>query len=1009
MSKLYSFDIFDTLITRKVATPLGIFAIILHSLKGNKYQYIPQHLRDNFYTIRIEAEKFARYEKSLIGEEEITFDELYCIIKNNYNLTEKVISELKKLEIETELKCLLPITENINKIKKLKNEGNKVILISDIYYDKDTIKKFLLRFDNVFKDVPIYLSSEYKVGKHSGNLYKKVMELEHIGADSWVHFGDNMHSDIAMAQKNGITANHYDYYGLYPYENKFVNENSENPFVQITIGTARNTRMFRCNSEKEFFGASFGAVMLYPYVSWLHQQAIDQNITRLYFIARDGYILKKMFDKINEKKKTKIKTFYIYGSRAIWRIPSITMNKGNFDFIFEETWNSKNIEMFLNHFNLNIDDVKKFIPSKYINPNCILKDKDIQKLRTLLLNNDAFKKVFIEKNRSKRNLIIKYLKQEIDVSDDNFAFVDFTGSGITQSCLANLMNTFYKKKIKNFYLRISPSKFKLDNVVLYSMFKNLDYSHFFIEALVRAPHGQTIGYEERENVIYPVLDNLETEALKAWKLDEYINGIKYFMDTYSDIVSEFHLNPTDLNLYCKYFKYIINDIDKYTAEMLGSIPFASQNQIKSLRFLAPKYSDISILNLLFHNVRFDTEMPNVSRIRTDEKIIKKIDKYTRMRTICRDFIKNFIKKTIYKNGYTLKKYFCGILKIKKCSVPFKKEIYFIGIPILQKYKFHINNEIIKKISCFNIGSKHNLYYGKIINIIDKKFHYKHLYFFRHNIGEWYVFLQALPYFSDKKNTLIITSEKKYLELAKFLAPQFDIVYIQLNYLEMDFFTTNELSILKSKVIHIPFKEKFENYRAQQIKKCKNNLILFSDYICGHLGIDAKDVNFTLPVFSDEIKKSVYKKTRAIGLDIDNFIFISTDARSILQISTNFWNDIILKLQKKGRDIYCNNQYILPDGNNLKNTFLTFEEVCYLASLSKGIIALRSGLIDLFSTFKNVPMHIFYTFFPYTNQLNADMMMRLYTLKQFNNNHNIHEYNMDKIDEKLLAENICKNF
>ncbi len=1015
MYKLYSFDIFDTLVTRTTAVPTGVFSVMQTALKNERYKEIPQYIKDNFCKIRIESEKFARYENSLKGYEEVTFDEIYESIRKNYHLEQGMISQLKKLEIDTELKCLKPIHENINKIKKLVSENKKVILVSDIYHDKDTIRRFLTQFDAVFKTIPMFLSSEYRVGKYSGNLYSKVRELENVNPWEWHHLGDNQHSDVEMARSRGISAEHYDYYGLYGYEYKCVQENSEDPFVQLTIGTARNARLFKCHTEKEFFGASFGAVLLYPYISWLFYQAKKQNIKRLYFIARDGYVLKKMFDQLNKKYHTNIKTFYIYGSRVAWRIPSITKDEGTFDYIFAEDWNSKDMEMFLKHFGLEINDVIQLLPNEYKNKKRALKKKDLVVLKECLSNNAKFREIVVEKNKDKRKLIIKYLQQEINTFDDHFAFVDFTGSGVTQSCLANLMKSFYQKKIKNFYLRLSPSNFKLDNVIFYSMFLNLEYSHFFVESLVRAPHGQTIGYCRKGKKIVPVFDDLEVPAIHHWKIQEYINGIEYFTDLYTDIVNEFNLNPINFTVYCRYFKFILNEIDPYTAEILGSIPFASQNQIHDIRYLAPPYKNVSIFNLLFHNVHLDSEMPHVSRMRTPDQIMRKIDKYAGIRNDFKNFTKKmknkmgklFCKKK-FKNNYFVSRYLFGILLVKKHVNSLYKKFYLLKLPIVQEYKFHVNGKKVKKITFFNLISRHRLYYKTIIDSIDKAHKYDHIYFFRHNIGEWYVFLKSLPTLVDKDhvtNPLIVTCEKKYVELSAFLCPHYNVMQVLLNYSEMDFFTTREMSVINSQHIHIPFRKKFEDFRLEFLQKSFSEKYLFSHYMCEKFGLDAHHLNFKLPSFSLKSKEMCQKKVQSAGLNINHFIFISTKARSIYPLPQMFWENIVIRLKNMGYDIYCNDDFTLSNGEKLKNVSLSFEEVCYLASLSKGIIALRSGLIDLFATIENVPMFVFYTYFPWTNSLDAADMMKIYTLKQFNHTGNIHEYDMDKNNAKKVSDHI----
>ena len=79
----------------------------------------------------------------------------------------------------------------------------------------------------------------------------------------------------------------------------------------------------------------------------------------------------------------------------------------------------------------------------------------------------------------------------------------------------------------------------------------------------------------------------------------------------------------------------------------------------------------------------------------------------------------------------------------------------------------------------------------------------------------------------------------------------------------------------------------------------------------------------------------------------NFIFLSPEAKSVLPINENFWKKLKAQINKKGYEII----------QNEKN--LTFEEAYYIASLSKGIITLRSGISELLSMLP-IQQHIIYT-------------------------------------------------
>ena len=202
IGSIYSFDIFDTLVTRRVATPAGIFAIMQEQLKKEKN--IPVFLQQNFFRIRKEAEEFARY--SSFQEQhtnEISIDDIYNIIRINYNLTEDITEYIKNLEIETELKNLVAVDKNVELLKKAQEEGVRVILISDMYYGATTLKYILTHVNNVFQDITIYSSSDYKISKSEGGLYEiiKKIEKEYI---TWHHFGDNKTADVKRARLYGI-------------------------------------------------------------------------------------------------------------------------------------------------------------------------------------------------------------------------------------------------------------------------------------------------------------------------------------------------------------------------------------------------------------------------------------------------------------------------------------------------------------------------------------------------------------------------------------------------------------------------------------------------------------------------------------------------------------------------------------------------------------------------------------------------------------------------------------
>ena len=310
--KLYSFDIFDTLVTRKVAMPAGIFALMQEKLDKD----LPENFREDFYIIRINSEKYAREIcNKENGTREIIFDDIYSYMQEQYKLSSDEIEKIKQLEIETELENLLPIDKNINELKKLIQDGNEVVLISDMYHSESTIRMFLCHIDKVFNDIKIYVSSEYKKNKHSGQLFTQVQEIEGIAFKNWSHHGDNIQADIKKPKSLGIRTIHTPLPELMPYEKEVLELYPSNSLFQAIVGSARLCRMNvqKKNQDKYDFGASYAAPIIYNYVNWVIDEALEKGFKTLHFVARDGYIPKIVADIIIQKRNLDIKTKYIYG------------------------------------------------------------------------------------------------------------------------------------------------------------------------------------------------------------------------------------------------------------------------------------------------------------------------------------------------------------------------------------------------------------------------------------------------------------------------------------------------------------------------------------------------------------------------------------------------------------------------------------------------------------------------------------------------------------------------
>jgi len=516
---MVSFDIFDTLIMRKTIHPSGIFLLVQKNLEKEENRKLARDFKNNsFFEHRLRAEKDARYYADQKGVEEVSLKEIYTELINILGISEDDALQIMKIEIQMEMEYTYPIQKNINLLKSYAKQGEKVILISDMYLDEEVIRKLLLNIDPVFEKLSIYVSSQYKKAKSSGSLYILVHDKENISYKSWIHYGDNKISDYNIPHMLGIDTRliENDFEPSWEKDIKKIIDIKKSLQMQLLLSKAKLVRMENpVLTQEERIGASIGGMILYPYVCWIICKSIEMQIDRLYFIARDGYVLKQIADSIINERKINIETRYIYGSRVAWRID----------------------------------------------------------------NNES----------EKKKLLSAYLDQEMNLSDDKFSFVDLHGSGYTLEHLKELFPDKFQMQLKAFYYDLLESRNSND---LCFMAFSSDHTGF-IELFCRAPHGATIGYYRKEDIVVPQLFQTENRLWEDSGMEGYIRGINEFSKTigkWGDLedFTEFTLVEKIVQ-YCQFSPS--NDVLKF----LTNIPH--EDGVEECMVYAPKLSSKDLFNI----------------------------------------------------------------------------------------------------------------------------------------------------------------------------------------------------------------------------------------------------------------------------------------------------------------------------------------------------------------------------------------------------------------------------
>lgn len=302
-----SFDIFDTLLLRPFMKPTDLFLYI-------------QELYDerDFYSERILAEKKARVVKAMRKkeDEDVTIDEIYSKINPKF-------LKYKNIEIDIETSTLQINRELYDVFCYAKSKNKKIIITSDMYLGSDVLSQILIK-NNINGYDNLYVSNQKKATKSSGKLYRLILDDLNIDGRRVLHIGDNYNSDYTQAIKVGLNAIYYKKISTRFFEvpnniklKKFYTEKFENLASSIILGMRIIKWQKEISNHNYWYnlGYNYGGILVSEFIKSAIQIAKYRDLSDLFFVARDGYILNKIFKYFCIDKN--IKGHYIYASRKL--------------------------------------------------------------------------------------------------------------------------------------------------------------------------------------------------------------------------------------------------------------------------------------------------------------------------------------------------------------------------------------------------------------------------------------------------------------------------------------------------------------------------------------------------------------------------------------------------------------------------------------------------------------------------------------------------------------------
>lgn len=482
-TKAVSFDLFDTLVARPFVEPHFLFHAVeqrIRKLLGNtNFRFM--------YWRRLAEEETRREHAGL----EVTLDAIYLQFAKLTGLSLDQCAAIAGEEFAAELKMITRREVYLRAMTWARRLGRVTSIITDIYLDEAQIREILTTVGIVDFD-HLYVSGEIEIRKHDGSVYPQYLAdlyTEHriTPRDGIAHIGDNAHADGEMARRHGLQAvvvpRAIDRLRGSAFEQLFAsNFRKRHAISDYLVGLIANRfdAAIAAPGSRDLFAGNWFNVgyaaagpMLLAYVQWVIRKARATGLTKVCFVARDGYILKEIYDRVRDAGvyPDLPESGYVYLSRRSTAVAALKTKQDIAELLHLPFATRRLDDLLENRFGLPRD----LIPTKILRQ-CGFKTTtrvsdgaDLSRLQRLL---DALAPVILENAAEERAALVRYLDDNgVTAPGARCALVDIGYSGSIQRYVQNILGV----NIPGYYmLTHEPARWTFENSTAEAFFTEWD-------------------------------------------------------------------------------------------------------------------------------------------------------------------------------------------------------------------------------------------------------------------------------------------------------------------------------------------------------------------------------------------------------------------------------------------------------------------------------------------------------------------------------------------------------
>lgn len=522
-----SFDVFDTVITRRVGAATAIFLLVGESARQ---QGLLPIAAEEFSRQRELAERSSR-QHAPGGE--VTLAEIYAALAPALGLSPAQAAALQALEVETEQQLICAMPGAAELLTQARAHSPRLLFASEMYLPAEFLRARLAAYGCWQDGDRLYLSCEERSPKSNGRLFQRILAAEKLSPAGLHHTGNHPETDFASPRRLGIAAT------LRPEGNLNRYERRLEEFAAATHGLASfqagASRLARLSNPTEIpalaairdVAAGVAAPVLVSYVAWVLRTARQRGIARLYFVARDGFLLLQLARLLGPALHPAAELRYLEGSRQAWHLPGIfSLGEAELSWLFCPT-DFLSIETVCQRIGLKPAEIGEELAPAGFGPadwERSLSDSERLRLRAAI-QRPAIAALATARAAAAREPLLAYLRQENLLTHDACALVDVGWHGRAQDSLAKVIQAAGFRAPEGFYFGVNSASglanlgerhaWFFDRRTATGCVDALPGIEPLMEVFCTADHGSTVGYARGETRVEPVR-GANRNALRAW-------------------------------------------------------------------------------------------------------------------------------------------------------------------------------------------------------------------------------------------------------------------------------------------------------------------------------------------------------------------------------------------------------------------------------------------------------------------------------------------------------------